>query len=119
IGFSYGESNGRRTAGFQVWDRADSHLSELIKQLNDANKLPAGPERDAAIAKIRSSAPPGPRRVFVGKNADQSALVALSDANGKPRLTPTVDAAGNSKIEFLDDSGKVIARLPQGSGTRH
>jgi hypothetical protein len=113
IGFSYGESNGRRNAGFQVWDRADSHLSELIKQLNDANKLAAGPERDAAIAKIRTSAPPGPRRVFVGKNSDRAALVALSDANGKPRLTLTVDAAGNPRIEFLDESGAVIARLPQ------
>lgn len=113
IGFSYGESNGRRTAGFQVWDRADSHLSELIKQLNDANKLAPGPERDAAIAKVRASAPPGPRRVFVGKNGDKAALVALSDANGKPRLTLTVDAAGNPRIEFLDENGSVIARLPQ------
>ena len=66
IGFSYGESNGRRTAGFQVWDRADSHLSELIKQLNAANRLAAGPERDAAIAKIRTQraarTPPRVRR---------------------------------------------------------
>lgn len=115
IGLSYTEQpNGRRTAGFQVWDRADSHLSELIKQLNDANTLAPGPERDAAIAKVRSSAPPGPRRVFVGKNGDRAALVALSDANGKPRLTLTVDAAGNPRIEFLDESGAVIARLPQG-----
>src|SRR6266480_294070 len=30
IGFSYSEGNGRRTAGFQIWDRADSHLSDLI-----------------------------------------------------------------------------------------
>ncbi|HKW00253.1 MAG TPA: hypothetical protein VJN96_10540 [Vicinamibacterales bacterium] len=114
IGFSYTESNGRRTAGFQVWDRGDGHLSELIKQLNDANKLPPGAERNAAIAKIRSTAQPGPRRLFVGKNGDRAALVALSDANGKPRLTLTVDAAGNPRIEFLDENGAVIARLPQG-----
>src|SRR5215831_17202235 len=34
IGFSYTEGGGRRTAGFQVWDRADSHLSDLIRQMN-------------------------------------------------------------------------------------
>src|SRR4249920_1469750 len=28
IGFSYSESNGRRSAGFQVWDRPESRLSE-------------------------------------------------------------------------------------------
>lgn len=113
IGFSYTEGGGRRTAGFQVWDRADAHLSDLIKQINAANKLPRGPERDAALAKIRTSATPGPRRVFVGKNGDKAALVALSDANGKPRLTLTVDASGNPRIQFLDENGAVVARLPQ------
>ena len=113
IGFSYTESNGRRTAGFQVWDRADSHLSVLIEQLNAANKIQDRTEREAAIAKIRATAPPGPRRLFIGKNGDRAATVSLADANGKPRLTLTVDAAGNPRIEFLDEQGKVIDRLPR------
>ena len=111
IGFSYSESNGRRTAGFQVWDRADSHLSDLITQLNDANKIQDRAQRNAAVAAIRAAAPPGPRRVFVGKNGDRAALIALSDAQGKPRLVFTVDAAGNPRIEFLDENGRVIKSL--------
>jgi hypothetical protein len=114
VGISYSESNGRRSAGFQVWDRSDTvRLSELIVRLNAANKLPAGAPRDAAIAEIRSTAPPGPRRVFVGKTQDRAATVALADAQGKPRLTLTVDASGNPRIEFLDDAGRVIARIPE------
>ena len=113
IGLSYTESNGRRTAGFQVWDRSDTHLSELIEKLNAANRIQDRAERDAALAAIRATAPPGPRRVFVGKTSDRSATVALSDAQGKPRLTLTVDPAGNPRIEFLDETGKVVARLPQ------
>jgi hypothetical protein len=113
IGMSYSESNGQRAAGFQVWDRSDTvRLSELITKLNAANKLPAGSEREAAIAAVRSTAPPGPRRVFVGKTQDKSATVVLSDAEGKARLTLTVDAAGNPRIEFLDEAGKVVARIP-------
>jgi hypothetical protein len=113
IGFSYAEGNGRRTAGFQVWDRPDSHLSELIEKINAANKIQDKTARDAELAKIRASAQPGPRRVFVGKNAEKSATVSLADANGKPRLTMTVDAAGNPRIEFLDENGKVTSRVPQ------
>jgi len=116
IGFSYSENNGRRTAGFQVWDRADSHLSELIEQLNTANKIQDRSEREAAIAKIRATAPPGPRRLFIGKNGDRAATVSLADANGKPRLTLTVDATGNPRIEFLDEQGKVVGRVPEKSG---
>jgi hypothetical protein len=113
IGFSYSESNGRRSAGFQVWDRSDTRLSELIEKLNAANKIADRAERDKAIAAIRAAAPPAPRRVFVGKNSEKAATVALADGDGKPRLTLTVDAAGNPRIEFLDATGKVVSRLPE------
>jgi hypothetical protein len=112
IGFSYSEGNGRRSAGFQVWDRPESRLSELIDKLNAANKIEDRTEREKAIAAIRAAAPPAPRRLFIGKNADRAATVSLSDGNGKPRLTMTVDAAGNPRIEFLDEAGKVVAKLP-------
>ncbi len=39
IGFSYSEGNGRRTAGFQVWDRSDTRLGDLIDKLNAANRI--------------------------------------------------------------------------------
>ena len=113
IGFTYSEGNGRRTAGFQVWDRPDSHLSELIDKINAANKIEDRTAREAELTRIRASAPPAPRRVFVGKNADKAATVSLADANGKPRLALTVDAAGNPRIEFLDENGKVTDRIPR------
>ena len=113
IGISYSETAGRRTAGLQVWDRADSRLSELIDKLNAANKIENPAEREKALAAIRASAPPGPRRLFAGKLPDRSATVSLSDAAGKPRLNLTVDAGGNPRIEFLDESGKIVSRLPK------
>jgi len=114
VGITYSEANGQRSAGFQVWDRSDTvRLSELITKLNAANKLPAGAERDKAIADIRSTAPPGPRRVFVGKTQDKASAIVLADAQGKPRITLMVDATGNPRIELLDEAGKVIARIPE------
>ena len=114
IGITYSESNGQRSAGLQVWDRSDTvRLSALIARLNAANKLPAGAEREKAVADIRATAPPGPRRVFVGKTQDKAATMVLSDGEGRARLRLAVDVGGNPRIEILDETGKVVARIPE------
>jgi hypothetical protein len=112
VALSYSESGGQRTAGLEVWDRSDTRLSELIDKLNAANKIEDTAAREAAIRAIRAQAPPAPRRVFVGKNADRAATVSLADGNGRARLTLTVDPAGDASIAFLDEQGKVVQRLP-------
>jgi hypothetical protein len=112
IGISYSENNGQRSAGLQVWDRSEQPLSDLIRALNEANALPEGPERDAAVKAVRAKAPPGPRRLFAGKNSDKSATVALADGQGRPRLILRVAEDGASSIEFLDASGKPVQRIP-------
>jgi hypothetical protein len=111
VAISYSETNGQRTAGLQVWDRSDRPLSELIKQLNAANALKDPVEKERAIQAARAAAPAGPRRVFVGKTTERTALVSLADANGKPRLNLKVDANGAATIEFLNADGKVVQRM--------
>ena len=49
------------------------------------------------------------------RTAYPSANISLADANGKPQLTLTVDATGSPRIEFLDENGKIVDRIPQGS----
>jgi hypothetical protein len=113
IALAYSEQNGQRTTGLTVWDRPDTRLSELIDKLNAANALTDAAAREKAVQVARASAPPSPRRVFVGKNTDRSVGVMLADADGKPRLNLRVDAAGQASIEFLDAAGKVTHKLPQ------
>jgi hypothetical protein len=113
IGLSYSETDGRRSAGLQVWDRSDTPLGELVDKINAANKITDQTARETELATIRASAPPAPRRVFVGKNPERAALVSLADAQGKTRLTLRVDADGTASIEFLDAAGKVTQRIPQ------
>ena len=112
IGISYGEDKGQRRAGLEVWDRSEQPLSDLIRALNDANALPEGPGRDAAVKAVRAKAPAGPRRLFVGKNTDKSATVSLADGQGRPRLVLRVNEDGASSIEFLDADGKITQRVP-------
>jgi len=40
-------------------------------------------------------------------------VLSPSAASPQPRLTLMVDADGNPRIEFLNDQGKVVSRLPQ------
>lgn len=115
IGITYSERNGQRSAGLQVWDRSDVRLSEMIRRLNAANAIEDPGAREKAVQAVRATAPPGPRRVFVGKNTERAAVVSLADANGKPRLTLTVEPDGAARIEFLDADGKVVQRLPAGA----
>ena len=112
VALSYSESGGQRSAGLEVWDRSDTRLSELIEKLNAANKIEDAAARDAAIRAVRAAAPPAPRRVFVGKNVDRAATVSLADANGRVRLTLTVDPGGDASIAFLDEQGRTVQRLP-------
>lgn len=112
VAISYTETNGQRSAGLQVWDRADARLSDLIRQLNAANAIADPAARDKAVKAVRAAAPPGPRRVFVGKSNERDATVSLADGTGKPRLVLKVAASGAATIEFLDENGKAIQRLP-------
>lgn len=113
VAMSYSEQNGQRSAGFTVWDRPDTPLSELIEKLNAANRLTDAAARDKAVQAARASVPPSPRRLFVGKNPDRAAVVSLADAGGKPRLNLRVDAGGRAVIEFLDPAGNVTHRIPE------
>ena len=91
---------------------SDRPLSELIRALNDANALSDQAARDKAVQAVRAAAPPGPRRVFVGKNPDKSATVSLADATGKPRLTLRVDADGNVDSAPADALTALAVRPP-------
>jgi hypothetical protein len=112
IALAYNEAKGERSTGLTVWDRSETaRLSELIDKLNAAQKISDPTAREQAIKAARASAPPAPRRMFVGKNTDRSVGVMLADADGKPRLTLRVDADGQASIEFLDANGKVMRRI--------
>jgi hypothetical protein len=112
IGLSYNEGNGSRYAGLSVWDRPETlSTAEFLKRREAILKLPEGAEKTEARRKLREEAVEA-QRVFVGKGRDKQAGVFLSDAKGKTRIRMQVAADGTSKLEFLDENGKVIYSLP-------
>jgi hypothetical protein len=112
----YSDDNGRRNMGLTVADRADIDIYDLVTERDSIRKaIPAGPARDAALRKWaapRNGVPLAAQRVFVGRDQTKAALVNLSDRNGKTRLRLMVDSLGTPSLEFLDETGRVTARLP-------
>ena len=54
------------------------------------------------------------QRVYVGRDLAKSAIVNLGDRMGRTRLRLVVDSLGAARIEFLDESGRVSQRIPEG-----
>ena len=111
IAILYNDHDGSREAGLRVWDRPETPLSELIAERAAMEKIQDGPEKSLLKARLQE-AEFSPTRVFVGKNKEKEAKVALYDAKGKVRINMEVGAQGKPKLEFLDENGKVTYRLP-------
>ncbi|HEX8658999.1 MAG TPA: hypothetical protein VF690_15760 [Hymenobacter sp.] len=115
ISLSYGEQGGQRIAGLLIKDRPDEPISEHIDELLAAKALKDGPERKAALDKLRARGLFGADRIFVGKEPDKTAAVYVCDVKGNPRISLTVDAGGQAKLNFLDATGKVTDSFPKAS----
>jgi hypothetical protein len=113
MGFISDETEAGRMAGMTVWDRPDLPLPEVVRRYERIQSLPAGPDRSKLEAEFEVCCGGfGATRVFVGKNRGRDAVLGLSDARGRERLRLIVTAAGDARIEFLDENGKPTAALP-------
>ena len=112
LGLRHLESdNGQYFAGLQIWDRPHNSLADFVTQSESIQKMPNGADKDAATAEFRRTYF-SPERISIGKLRDKSATIVLSDAQGKPRIRMSVEETGNPKLDFMDETGKVIYEVP-------
>jgi hypothetical protein len=117
LGLLYNEQNGKRVVGLKVWDRPDASLEPVILLSDKLARATTDAERTkirAEIDQIAKSWGPHPvaERFFAGKVLEDS-VVKLADKQGRPRLVLKVDGAGTASVEFLDEGGKVVRRIPE------
>jgi hypothetical protein len=113
VGIQYGDENGRRYAGLQVWDRPEIAAADALEQYDAIGRMPDGPARRAALEQLRASgAWDAPVRVFVGRDRGKAAIVNLADREGHVRARLLVDSLGAPRLEFLDAGGRVIYAVP-------
>lgn len=112
----YLDDNGNRKTGLYVDDwHNNPPYPEFRRTYKETEKLPNGPERDAKLKQLLEPANGDPafaHRVFIGKDADKSALINLADKKGRTRIQLIVDSTGVPKINFLDTAGKITYSLP-------
>jgi hypothetical protein len=75
-------------------------------------KMPAGAAKDSAAADYDARVQ-GKGRAYFGRRKDGASVLQLSDAHGQVRLRLAVDSAGPARIEFLNDSGRVVRTFPE------
>jgi hypothetical protein len=115
IGLMYSEQDGKRAAGLRVWDRPNANMLPAIELSDRAANAKTDTEREKIRAEMMELAKtwgPQGERLFAGKVLEDS-VVRLADKQGRPRLVLKVDGAGEPSVEFLDEAGKVVRRIPE------
>ena len=115
IGLMYSEQDGKRAAGLKIWDRPNASMLPAIELSDRAARAQTDAEREkirAEMMDLAKSWGPQGERLFAGKVMDDS-IVRLADKQGRPRLVLKVDGAGEPSVEFLDEAGTVVRRIPE------
>jgi len=115
LNLDYADNNGQRRVGMSVEDRPDLNIHDLVLERDSILEIADSASRAAAMQRLlgpRNGIPFVARRVFVGRDTAKSAVVNLSDRQGKPRLRLVVDSLGSARIEFLSADGLVTNRVP-------
>ena len=118
IQMSHSETEGHRWTGLRLIDRPPAPLGPALDKVLAARALPEGPARDSAMAALTRSpeaaALKATQRLQIGRTGDGSAVVTLSDVEGRPRLMLAVDSLGVPTVKLMDSSGRVTWRTPGG-----
>lgn len=115
VALQYASENGEQLQGLTVLDRPQVALDALLDRRAEIRAMPEGPEKDEAQRRwlaMQDGVAFGAPRLFVGRDRDAAAVVRLSDRAGRVRLRLAVDSTGFGRIEFLDESGAVVNRIP-------
>lgn len=110
VQLAYREASGRVFAGLQVWDRPERHIQGLLDAVM-AQRTGAIDEEEfvrRAMPEIEGTAP----RVRMG-SANRTALLDMNDTRGRTRIRLLVDSLDVPRLEFRDEEGRIVLRLPE------
>ena len=115
IGFRHLEgNNGKYSSGLSMWQQPEVTGDIIAEKIDSiSTNIKDAALRKVAYQKMRDDNLLATSRMFIGKSRDNASLILLNDSKGKERIIMMVDAQGNPKLEFLDETGKIIYSIPE------
>lgn len=114
LALEYVHRGDRKQQGLTIQDRPDT-LSDLVKRAYREVETASDPVRRDSLQRYWQARLPASelvaRRLFVGRDYAGSAVMTLSDPEGRPRLRLQVDSLGRSTIAFMDANGRVTRTI--------
>ena len=104
--------DGKYFSGIKMNDQ-NTPMLELVEKEKDIEKLPTKEAKAAAYQTLRDQGVLMTERLKIGRDYDKSSVIKMKDAKGKVRIELKVEPDGNSKIDFLNEAGKVTFSLPK------
>jgi hypothetical protein len=115
LNLDYGDDGARRQVAITMLDRQRADIYDFVMRRDSIMKIADTVVRAAALRAMvapRDGVPFQAQRVFLGRNPQKAAALVLSDPNGRPRIRLAVDSTGTPSLEFLNDSGRIVTKLP-------
>jgi hypothetical protein len=111
INLEYQEGDGHRQQGLTIDEHADVPLIDVLSRYRSIQAMPAGAAKADSLRQWTASQDGvawGAHRLFLGRDQKKTAVLDLRDTHGRSRLRLSVDSIGGARIEFLNDSGRVV-----------
>lgn len=113
VALRYREDDEERHSGLLITEYERHGIANWAAAMDSIRRLPEaehGAARRELIRRYRERN--DVTRLFVGQE-QQTALLDLRDTRGRSRLRLSVDSLDVARLEFLDETGAVVYRLPQ------
>ena len=114
IGYRHLEgANGTYETGVQMWQQPNIPLEVSLAKYDSVMEIPNKELRKEAFKKLRENNLITTRRLFLGKNRRDAAVLEMLDLQGNSRLALMVEPDGTPRLLFMDKEGNITYSLPE------
>jgi hypothetical protein len=106
-------ADGSYESGIQMWQQPNIPSEVSLAKRDSVMKIEDNVLRKAAIKELKAKNLITTRRLFLGKNRGNAAVLEMLDLQGNTRIALMVEPDGTPKLIFFDEEGEITYSLPE------